>query len=109
MTMTDRAGYTLIAAWDARDRSWFDGRRLARTEWLRNHDVPVDITYRAEFCPDGPSVKIWTYVLDAKGRMNWGPEHSPYHDHDHDLCRPAVELPRTIPLGELPPESLLEG
>lgn len=108
MTMTDQKTAALTAAWDARDRNWIDGRRQARTDWLRDHGVPADITYRVEFYAGGPSMHVFMYALDAKGRKHFGPEHSLWHDHDHDACRPAVELPSIMALEELPPAFLLE-
>lgn len=101
----------LVAVWDASDPGWLK-RHAVRSRWLREHGLPADQMYRAEFFQDSGgvlSVRIFCYALNSEGRKYLGPEHNPQREHDHEACAPAKEPPRTIPLSELPPASLLAG
>ena len=89
-----------LAAWDARDPQW-PRRRQEKSNWLREHGVPVNHAYRTEFyLVDAPFVRVFTYHLNEDGRPHW--------DEAHNCTRrPATEPPFDMPLSELPPRELL--
>ncbi len=95
------------AVWDCRVPSWWDGFRGERQDWLRDHGLPLNILYRAEFYgPADPFARIFCYHLDEDGRKHWSEDHLGGMPHDHSACAIVVQDPVDIALDALPPEHL---
>lgn len=101
--MTDLA-VEPVAVWDVGEPEW--RRHLkAKSAWLREQGLPVDVMYRAEFyLAGGPCARIFCFALNGDGR-----KYLLGHvqgEHDHEACQVAREEPRMVPLTELPPPEL---
>ncbi len=86
-----------LAVWDSREKSWLP-YQPARTAWLKEHGLPADDMYRAEFyLLDGPSARLFCFHINDEGQRHLNDAHD----------GPAVEKPRDVLLSELPPHDLL--
>lgn len=102
-----------LAVWDVGEAQWWHNWEV-KSQWLREHGLPVNEMYRIEFLPgEPPQARIFCYVLNEDGRKHWNENHAAYladrSDHDHSLCDVTREPPRIVPLSELPPLDLRSG
>lgn len=99
-----------VAVWDVREKSWLSWSRPERSAWLRDHRLPADDMYRAEFyLIDAPFARVFCYHRNEQGNRHWNDAHDPYRVHDHGACEPATVPPCDVLLDELPPPELLGG
>lgn len=96
-----------VGVWDVKDAEW-QTRRALKSDWLREHGIPVNQAYRAEFYwNDPPFVRIFCFHLDEDGRKHWDHGHDPQTCKLDHACGACTEPPHDVPLSELPPRELL--
>ena len=101
--MTAVPGMTPHAVWDVHDPAWWPGHE-AKSQWLRDHRVPVDHTYRVEFyLIDMPFARVFSYHVNEDGRHHWDHGHNPQGCGPGHLCGVCRHPPSDVPLSELPP------